>query len=118
MRFWSYYILHIALALQCWAARETVHEAGQSLPCSACRRKAIDTDRATKAELRKSSAAHARDLISRRSDGIGAFMSVFPSDYVADPSLANLPIGGLEYFAPAGDGDLYILAMPISKVSG
>ena len=43
-------------------------------------------------------------------------MSVFEQDYAADPSLAGLPIGGLEYFAPSEDGDLYILAMPISKV--
>lgn len=59
-------------------------------------------------------AQHARDLISHRSDGIGTFMSVFPANY-SDPTLQGLPIGGLEYFAPAENGDLYILAMPISK---
>jgi hypothetical protein len=41
-------------------------------------------------------------------------MSVFPSNY-SDAPLQGLPIGGLEYFAPGPEGDLYILAMPISK---
>jgi hypothetical protein len=43
-------------------------------------------------------------------------MSTFASDY-PDAGLQNLPIGGMEYFAPADNGDLYILAMPISKVN-
>ena len=59
-------------------------------------------------------AMHARDLIAHRSDGIATFMSTFASNY-SDPSLANLPIGGLEYFAASDTGDMYILALPISK---
>lgn len=42
-------------------------------------------------------------------------MSLFPSDYY-DEELQGLPIGGMEYFATTPDGDLIILAMPISKV--
>lgn len=59
-------------------------------------------------------AYHARDLVIRRSDGLATFMSVFPEGY--GDGLDGLPIGGMEYVAPASDGDLYILAMPLSKV--
>lgn len=66
-------------------------------------------------ETIEEAAFHARDLVARRSDGIATFLSVFP-DNTGD-GLDNLPIGGMEYVAPAPHGDLYILAMPVSKVS-
>jgi hypothetical protein len=66
-------------------------------------------------ETVQEAAYHARDLINRRSDGLATFMSVFPQGY--GDGLDGLPIGGMEYVAPASDGDLYILAMPLSKVS-
>ena len=69
---------------------------------------------AAQADTAMRSAYHARDLVTHRSDGIGTLMSVFPSNY-SDAPLQGLPIGGLEYFAPGPEGDLYILAMPISK---
>lgn len=65
-------------------------------------------------ETIEEAALHARDLIAHRSDGIATFMSTFPSNY-SDSSLASLPIGGLEYFAASDTGDMYILAMPVSK---
>jgi len=65
-------------------------------------------------ETVEEAAYHARDLIIRRSDGLATFMSVFPEGY--GDGLDGIPIGGMEYVAPAEDGDLYILAMPLSKV--
>lgn len=65
-------------------------------------------------ETVQEAAYHARDLITSRSDGLATFMSVFPEGY--GDGLDGIPIGGMEYVAPADDGDLYILAMPLSKV--
>lgn len=65
-------------------------------------------------ETLEEAAYHARDLVVRRSDGLATFMSVFPEGY--GDGLDGLPIGGMEYVAPTDDGDLYILAMPLSKV--
>lgn len=65
-------------------------------------------------ETIQEAAYHARDLVIRRSDGLATFMSVFPEGY--GDGLDGMPIGGMEYVAPADNGDLYILAMPLSKV--
>lgn len=65
-------------------------------------------------ETVQEAAFHARDLINRRSDGLATFISTFPEGY--GDGLDGLPIGGMEYVAPASHGDLYILAMPLSKV--
>ena len=59
---------------------------------------------------------HARDLVAHRSDGLGTLISVYASDY-ADQDLAGHAIGLMEYFAPNDQGDLYVLAMPVSSVS-
>lgn len=65
-------------------------------------------------ETVQEAAYHARDLVINRSDGLATFMSVFPQGY--GDGLDGMPIGGMEYVAPTTDGDLYILAMPLSKV--
>jgi len=65
-------------------------------------------------ETVQQAALHARTLLSERSDGLGTLMSVFPADY-EDESLRDLAIGGMEYFATTGTGNLIVLAMPISK---
>lgn len=75
---------------------------------------AASTSIAGHRETVQEAAMHARDLIAHRSDGIATFMSTFAANY-SDSGLASLPIGGLEYFAASETGDMYILAMPISK---
>lgn len=76
-----------------------------SLSCAAASRETVEQ-----------AAFHARDLVANRGDGIGTLISVYADDF-ADADLAGHGIGLLEYYAPNEQGDLYILAMPISSVS-
>lgn len=66
-------------------------------------------------ETLSEAAVHARELIQYRSLGIGTLMSTYPEDHPQN-SLRGLAIGLQEYFAPYPNGDLLLLALPISPI--
>ncbi|EGG03459.1 uncharacterized protein MELLADRAFT_75319 [Melampsora larici-populina 98AG31] len=66
-------------------------------------------------ETLSDAALHARELIQYRSLGIGTLMSTYPEDHPQE-SLRGLAIGLQEYFAPYHNGDLLLLALPISPI--
>lgn len=100
----------ISLASLVWAAaRETIEESGAApLSSPRCR---VPAD----AYLR--TAVHTRELLAYRSKGVGVLMSTYPESTMLG-GMAGLPFGLQEYYSlyPGGNGDILLLAMPISTI--